>query len=87
MEKAFIHLIRILECVNGATYQLNRRSVSLVILKFIFKFCARFRDMPTFGRDSIRRFSSTVSELRKLGARDYENLLQVFISLFLQTFY
>ncbi len=33
--------------------------------------------MPTFGRDSIRRFTNTVSELKKLGARDYENLLQV----------
>lgn len=37
----------------------------------------RFRDMPTFGRDSIRRFTNSVSELKKLGARDYENLLQV----------
>lgn len=37
----------------------------------------RFRDMPTFGRDSIRRFTNNVSELKKLGARDYENLLQV----------
>lgn len=33
--------------------------------------------MPTFGRDSIRRFTNSVSELKKLGARDYENLLQV----------
>ncbi|KJA12873.1 hypothetical protein HYPSUDRAFT_1084937, partial [Hypholoma sublateritium FD-334 SS-4] len=36
----------------------------------------RFRDVPTFGRDSIRRFANSVSELKKLGARDYENLLQ-----------
>ena len=34
--------------------------------------------MPTFGRDSIRRFSNNISELKKLGARDYENLLQVW---------
>lgn len=39
----------------------------------------RFRDVPTFGRDSIRRFTNNVSELKKLGARDYENLLQVSI--------
>ena len=38
---------------------------------------ARFRNVPTFGRDSIRRFANNVSELKKLGARDYENLLQV----------
>ncbi len=37
----------------------------------------RYRDIPTFGRDSIRRFRNNVSELKKLGARDYENLLQV----------
>lgn len=37
----------------------------------------RFRDVPTFGRDSIRRFANSVSELKRLGARDYENILQV----------
>lgn len=41
----------------------------------------RFRHVPTFGRDSIRKFTSHVSELKKLGARDYENLLQVAESL------
>ena len=39
--------------------------------------------MPTFGRDSIRKFSNNVSELKKLGARDYENLLQVAYSIFI----
>ncbi len=38
---------------------------------------SRFREVPSFGRDSIRRFTNNVSELNKLGARDYENLLQV----------
>lgn len=37
--------------------------------------------MPTFGRDSIRRFTNSVSDLKKLGARDYENLLQVRTSI------
>lgn len=36
-----------------------------------------FREVPTFGRDTIRRFSSNVSELKKLAARDFEDLLQV----------
>ena len=36
--------------------------------------------MPTFGRDSIRKFSNNVSELKRLGARDYENILQVSVS-------
>lgn len=37
----------------------------------------RFRQIPSFGRDTIRRFSSNVSELKKLGARDFEDILQV----------
>lgn len=45
---------------------------------------ARFRAIPTFGRDSIRRFSNNVSELKKLAARDYENLLQVPVNCILR---
>ena len=41
------------------------------------KRCDSFHATPTFGCDSICRFSSKISELKKLGARDYENLLQV----------
>lgn len=37
----------------------------------------RFRTVPTFGRGTIRRFVDNVSELKKLAARDYEDLLQV----------
>jgi hypothetical protein len=36
-----------------------------------------FRLVPTFGADTIRRFSNNVSELKKLAARDFEDLLQV----------
>ncbi|KIJ90122.1 hypothetical protein K443DRAFT_15498 [Laccaria amethystina LaAM-08-1] len=62
----FLHLLRILDTVAGATDILD------------FRFCAT----PTFGRDSIRRFSSNISELKKLGARDYENLLQSLTAFF-----
>jgi hypothetical protein len=37
----------------------------------------RFHSMPTFGRDTIRKFPGNVSELSKLAARDYEDRLQV----------
>jgi hypothetical protein len=40
-----------------------------------------FRQVPTFGRDTIRRFSNNISELKKLAARDFEDLLQVRICL------
>jgi hypothetical protein len=38
--------------------------------------------MATFGRDTIRRFRSNVSELKKMAARDFEDLLQVSSRLF-----
>jgi hypothetical protein len=40
-----------------------------------------FRAIPTFGTDTIRRFGTNASEMKKLAARDYEDLLQVFIYL------
>ncbi|KAF7971052.1 hypothetical protein HWV62_22187 [Athelia sp. TMB] len=40
------------------------------------------RLIPTFGRDTIRRFSANVSELKKLAARDYEDILQCSIAVF-----
>jgi hypothetical protein len=33
--------------------------------------------MPTFGRDIIRFFHANVSAMKKLAARDWEDLLQV----------
>ncbi|KJA12927.1 hypothetical protein HYPSUDRAFT_209987 [Hypholoma sublateritium FD-334 SS-4] len=65
-KKVFIHLLRILQSINGATNELD----------------SRYRAVPTFGRDSIRRFTNNVSELKKLGARDYENLLQCSMPVF-----
>ena len=41
-----------------------------------------FRQLPTFGADIIRRFSNNVSELKKLAARDYEDILQVIIHFY-----
>ena len=37
----------------------------------------RYRLVPTFGRSTIRRFTSNASELLKLAGRDFEDLLQV----------
>lgn len=33
--------------------------------------------MPTFGADTIRRFTNNVSEMKQMAARDFEDLLQV----------
>jgi len=37
--------------------------------------------VPTFGQDTIRRFHKNVSELKRLAARDFEDVLQVSVSL------
>ena len=39
-----------------------------------------FRELPNFG-DSIRKFTSNASEMKKLAARDLENLLQVCFNI------
>lgn len=36
--------------------------------------------MPSFGKDTIRRFVANTSELKKLAARNFEDLLQVCTS-------
>lgn len=81
----FTHLIRILYATDKSlVHELDRRYVnsyyrnvtqSLTTLR-------RYRQMPTFGGDTIRRFSSNVSEMKKMAARDYADLLQVCSSLF-----
>ena len=37
----------------------------------------RFRNTPTFGRDTIRKITYKVSDMKQLAARDYEDILQV----------
>ncbi|KAJ3967322.1 hypothetical protein EV361DRAFT_871713 [Lentinula raphanica] len=42
----------------------------------------RFRQIPTFGFDTIRLFSNNASEMKRLAARDFEDLLQCSIPVF-----
>jgi hypothetical protein len=44
-------------------------SVVLILLSY--------REVPSFGRDTIRRFSGNTSAVKRLAARDFEDLLQV----------
>ena len=39
----------------------------------------RYRQVPPFGNGTIRRFTGNASAMRKLNARDFEDLLQVWI--------
>lgn len=49
----------------------------------VLVFCANrnnlysYRAVPTFGRDTIRKFSNNCSEMKQMPARDFEDLLQV----------
>lgn len=43
------------------------------------------RQMPMFGRGTIRRFRTNVSRQNKLAARDYEAFLQVHIYVYLRS--
>ena len=36
----------------------------------------RFRQVPTFGCDTIRSFGGSVSALKKLATRDFEDIIQ-----------
>ncbi|KAJ3526401.1 hypothetical protein NMY22_g10179 [Coprinellus aureogranulatus] len=57
----FIQLLRLMEASNkGSLNTLDER----------------YRGVPTFGRDTIRRFTNNVSEMKQLAARDWEDLLQ-----------
>ncbi|KAJ3536274.1 hypothetical protein NMY22_g6101 [Coprinellus aureogranulatus] len=63
----FIHLLRLLEAIDTT---------------FISTLNSRFRQVPTFGRDTIRRFSKNVSDRKQFGAREYEDVLQCSIPAF-----
>ncbi|THU78131.1 hypothetical protein K435DRAFT_700743 [Dendrothele bispora CBS 962.96] len=62
-KRIFTHLVRILEAFDGSnsTGILNKR----------------YRQVPTFGHGTIRRFSNDVSAMRKLAGRDFEDMLLV----------
>ncbi|KIJ58305.1 hypothetical protein HYDPIDRAFT_141613 [Hydnomerulius pinastri MD-312] len=65
----FIHLIRILYSLSPAG-------------QLVAEVDNRFRQVPTFGRGVIRRFSDNASEMKRLAARDFEDLLQCSIPVF-----
>ncbi|KIK34293.1 hypothetical protein CY34DRAFT_98289, partial [Suillus luteus UH-Slu-Lm8-n1] len=65
----FTHLIRLL-------YTIPQGSRLVAILD------SRFREIPTFGNGVIRKFSNNTSEMKRLAARDFEDILQCAIPVF-----
>ncbi|EMD41493.1 hypothetical protein CERSUDRAFT_90057 [Gelatoporia subvermispora B] len=60
-KSVFSHLMRILYAKGGNVIQILNE---------------RFHAIPTFGRDTICKFHRNVSAMKKLAARDWEDLLQ-----------
>ncbi|KAJ2913887.1 hypothetical protein MD484_g6527, partial [Candolleomyces efflorescens] len=67
----FTHLIRVLHSRG---------------LRYVNLLNERYRETPTFGRDTIRRFVNNVADMKKLGGRDFEDLLQCSIPAFQNLF-
>jgi hypothetical protein len=80
----FTHLIRILYAAASGgqlvTMLDERYSISSSHCMLKPSVSSRYRQVPPFG-STVRRFASNASEMKKLAARDFEDLLQVCRSL------
>jgi hypothetical protein len=77
-----LYASRALAVFSNASWTPGHRARPKVYIKIRCRSLAdwlltRFRLVPTFGRSTIRRFSTNASEMKKLAARNYEDLLQV----------
>lgn len=76
-----LQLVRILFAIDPLQVnEMDRRSVDLqdsTLFLILISWSFRFRKVPRFGRGVIRKFSANVSELKRMAARHYEDLLQV----------
>ena len=83
-KSTFTHLVRLLYAAapgGSLVTELDRRSVTCASCQAffsIFDLTTRFRLVPTFGHGTIRRFSANASEMKKLAARNFEDMLQVY---------
>ena len=63
----------LLNLIIGASLAFDLIGTPLTITYF------SFRMVPTFGLDTIRKFTNNVSGLKQLAARDFEDILQVCV--------
>lgn len=73
-----MELIRSLNWITGKIVQISKLTVYVTDSSFL----DRYRRISRFGRDTIRRFANNASEMKKLGARDFEDLLLCAIPAF-----
>ncbi|KAJ3919458.1 hypothetical protein F5877DRAFT_40143, partial [Lentinula edodes] len=78
----FAHLICVLYARDSRLVELlDHRQVALLPLSY----CQTkiwFRQIPTFGFDTIRLFANNASDMKRLAARDFEDLIQCAIPVF-----
>ena len=75
----FRHLLRILYVLGEDRITLlNERfaTISLEVPSVLIQLC-RYRKMPAFGNDAIRRFKRNVSGQTRIAARELEDIMQV----------
>lgn len=81
IEKAVLtHLFRIIHSFTSSLTIVDKRYVELNLVCWLCTTEAsrfRYRLVPTFGRDTIRRFAENMSAMKKLAARDFEDMIQV----------
>ena len=75
----FIHLLRILNAENPVlVHTLDQQYVaSYYLLRCLTHAWHRFRQVPTFGSNTIQQFANNISGLKKLAAHEFEDILQV----------
>jgi hypothetical protein len=74
----FIHLLRILDSIDpNLQTEVDRRYVLHFSPRSINNPLRSYREIPPFGKDAIRKFPNSASQMKRLAARDLENLLQV----------
>jgi hypothetical protein len=75
-------------CCWGELYSKSQLAVRYLFnsqnLNYLTHF--RYRHVPTFGNGTIRKFHTNASAMKKLAARDFEDLLQVRKYPFLSDF-
>jgi len=82
----FTHLLRLLDALKPSmVHELDHRLDFLEYLVISVDTMFRYRQVPTFGRDTIRRFRTNSSEMKKMAARDFEDLLLVWSLLFISS--
>ena len=51
--------------------------ITISLWSLTMQYLNRYRQMPLFSQATIQRFTNNISEMKKLAAHDFEDLLQV----------